>query len=147
MSTRTIAIRLKIPDNEAFTALSALQRLQIPVARLERSDLWVFETGKADGLLDSVKANETLFNPNKHELAVRDQNAPAAGEVWVEELGEDPGMRARLGGKVIPGVTSAKRFVAWRLFGADGAPLPVQGVQAAVNALLCNPAIERAVFS
>jgi hypothetical protein len=52
-----------------------------------------------------------------------------------------------LGGKVIPGVTSAKRFVAWRLFGADGAPLPAAGVQAAANALLCNPAIERAVFS
>ena len=147
MITQTIAVRLKIPDNEAFTALSALQRLNVPVERLERADLWVFSTEKADGLLESVKANETLFNPNKHELAVRQSDRPLPGEVWIEELGDDPGLRARLGGKIVPGVRSAKRYVAWRLFGAAGEPLEPAGVEAAATALLCNPAIERAVVS
>lgn len=147
MIAQTIAVRLKIPDNEAFTALSALQRLGVPVERVERADVWVFTAEKADGLLESVKANETLFNPNKHEVAVRPSDRPLPGEAWIEELGDDPGLRARLGGKIIPGVRSAKRYVAWRLFGADGAPLPVDGVQAAAAALLCNPAIERAVVS
>ncbi len=32
-----IAITLKIPDNEAYTALRALQRLGIDVARVQRS--------------------------------------------------------------------------------------------------------------
>ena len=147
MTTQTIAIRLKIPDNEAFTALSALRRLNVAVERLERADLWIFTAEKADGLLESVKANEALFNPNKHELLVRESDVPLPGEVWIEELGDDPGLRARLGGKIVPGVRSAKRYVAWRLLGAGGEPLATAAVEAAATALLCNPAIERAVVS
>ncbi len=37
---RTVAIRLKIPDNEAYTALTALRRLGVDVGRLERAEIW-----------------------------------------------------------------------------------------------------------
>ena len=141
-----VAIRLKIPDTEAFTALTALQRLKVPVTRLERADVWIFETDQAAAtLLAAVKHNETLFNPNKHELAQLATSRPCEGEVWIEELGEDPGLRARLGGKIIPGVRSAKRYVAWRLFGSDNRALEASAAAAAAEALLCNPAIERAL--
>ncbi|MBC5816490.1 MAG: hypothetical protein GIW97_08110 [Candidatus Eremiobacteraeota bacterium] len=148
MKTSALAIRLKIPDNEAFTALGALQRLEIGVTRLERADVWVFqaEDAHAGALLSAVRRNETLFNPNKHELAELEANRPRAGEVWIEELGEDPGLRARLGGKMIPGVRSAKRYVAWRLFGSDNAAVDPATARAAAEALLCNPAIERAIL-
>lgn len=148
MKTRSLAIRLKIPDNEAFTALSALQRLKIDVTRLERADVWVFqaEDGQDGGLVSAVKRNEMLFNPNKHELAELEANRPRTGEVWIEELGEDPGLRTRLGGKMIPGVRSAKRYVAWRLFGDDDTAVDSAAARAAAEALLCNPAIERAIL-
>jgi phosphoribosylformylglycinamidine (FGAM) synthase PurS component len=148
MKTTAIAVRLKIPDNEAFTALSALRRLEIAVSRVERADVWIFESEDAavEGLLAAIRANETLYNPNKHELAELAAARPRAGEVWVEEVGEDPGLRARLGGKIIPGVKDAKRYVGWRLFGSDDAPADTATAKAAAEALLCNPAIERAIL-
>ncbi|MDP9018676.1 MAG: hypothetical protein M3N19_10190 [Candidatus Eremiobacteraeota bacterium] len=147
MSTRTIAVRLKIPDNEAFTALSALKRLNVTVDRLERADIWVFETNEtaAASFAAAVRKNEIMFNPNKHELAELDTAAPRGGEVWIEEIGQDPAQRARLGGKTIPGVLSAKRFVGWRLFDAAGNPVDAVIARTAADVLLCNPAIERAL--
>jgi phosphoribosylformylglycinamidine (FGAM) synthase PurS component len=146
VKTRCVAIRLKIPDNEAFTALTTLQRLGVDIARLERADVWLFETDVQDGLLEAVQANETLFNPNKHELSELALGRPREGEVWVEEAGEDPGLRARLGGKMISGVRSAKRFSGWRLFAQNGAPAERSAVGSAAELLLCNPAIERALL-
>ena len=146
MNTRTIAVGLKIPDNAAFTALAALQRLNVRAARLERADVWVFETEQAgDQFIDAVKAHEALFNPNKHELVELPAAKPRKGEVWVEEIGEDPGLRALLGGKMIPGVLKAKRYTAWRLYTADGAPANPLTVTSAATLLLCNPAIERSI--
>ncbi|MDQ6929305.1 MAG: hypothetical protein M3126_01385 [Candidatus Eremiobacteraeota bacterium] len=147
MSEHVVAIRLKIPDNEAFTALGALQRLGIVVTRLERADIWIFQSDVTQAeLIASVKRNELLFNPNKHQLTVLEATAPRAGEVWVEELGLDPGLRARLGGKIVPGVRSAKRFAGWRLFDENNVPASAPVARSAADALLCNPAIER-VFS
>lgn len=148
MKTSVVAIRLKIPDNEAFTALSALRHLDITVARLERADVWIFESDDAggEGLLAAVRGNETLFNPNKHELAELETLCPREGEVWIEELGDDPGLRARLGGKIIPGVHSAKRYVGWRLYANDDLPADAATAKAAADVLLCNPAIERAIL-
>ncbi|GAC1391263.1 MAG: hypothetical protein NVSMB31_08620 [Vulcanimicrobiaceae bacterium] len=147
MSTRTIAIRLKIPDNEAFTALSALKRLHVTVDRLERAEVWVVETDEAAaaGLTAALRRNESLFNPNKHELAELEGPHPRAGEIWIEELGQDAGPRTQLGGKTIPGIRSAKRFVGWRLFDAAGAPVDAAVARTAADVLLCNPAIERAL--
>ena len=83
--TRAVAIGLKIPDNTAFTAAVALRGLGIAVERVERSEIWFFEDD-GSGLVDRVKADETIFNPNKHYVTVLDEPAPRSGEVWIEPL-------------------------------------------------------------
>ncbi|MBV8344322.1 MAG: hypothetical protein JO190_04910 [Candidatus Eremiobacteraeota bacterium] len=128
---RAVAISLKIPDNTAYTALVALRRLGVAVARVERSDVYFFEDG-ADrtALAARVAADEAIFNPNKHRLAVLDRGAPRRGEVWIEPLIASKG---------------APAAVAWRLLDEAGAPVERSVLAAAVERLLCNPAIDRAV--
>ncbi|HKU68979.1 MAG TPA: hypothetical protein VJP85_14495 [Candidatus Baltobacteraceae bacterium] len=140
MSRRTIAVKLKIPDNEAYTALTALRRLGIEAGRLERAEIWQFEdTGSASDFAQRVERNETLFNPNKHELQVLDADSPREGEAWIEQLdAQDAAVK-------IAGVTRARRYVGWRLFSQGHTPAGTQTVRAAVDQLLCNPAIERAI--
>jgi phosphoribosylformylglycinamidine (FGAM) synthase PurS component len=140
MSLRTVAIKLKIPDNEAYTALTALRRLGIDVARLERAEIWQLEDGGSDADFEQrVERNETLFNQNKHELQVLDSGRPREGEAWIEQLeAKDVSLR-------IAGVTRARRYVGWRLFTQGHTPAGAQIVRAAVDQLLCNPAIERAI--
>lgn len=143
--TRTIAISLKIPDNEAFTALIALQRLGVPLAKLERAVIWVFEdTAEAD-FLGRLACNEALFNPNKHLLRELTEGTPRAGETWIETLGGRDDIRSYLGAKPMLGIRSGKRFIAWRLFGEDGKPVGSAALGEATTKLLCNPAIERAL--
>ena len=138
MSRRAVAVRLKIPDNEARTALTALQRLGVNVARLERADVWVMDSNEAD-FIERFKANETLFNANKHELEVLAEPAPRTGETWIEELdAADVPVR-------MSGVSRARRFTAWRLYDEQKQPADAATVQDAAQALLCNPAIERAL--
>jgi phosphoribosylformylglycinamidine (FGAM) synthase PurS component len=140
--TRTVSIELKIPDNEAYTALTALRRLGVDVARLERAQIWQFEDGgDAADFAARVERNESLFNPNKHELQVLESAAPREGEVWIEELGAQ-----RIAVRV-PGVESARRYVCWRLFTRPHVAAPSGCVREAAEKLLCNPAIERAIYS
>jgi phosphoribosylformylglycinamidine (FGAM) synthase PurS component len=137
---RAVAIRLKIPDNEAYTALTALRRLGVEAARLERAVIWQFEDEGSDADISArVERNETLFNPNKHELQVLDQVHPRAGEAWIEELdAADQQVR-------IDGVKRARRYVGWRVFTDAHTPADAATLQAAIDRLLCNPAIERAL--
>lgn len=142
MSERIAAISLKIPDNTAFTTLTALRRLGVDVAKLERSDVWVVEdNGEASSFVERMERNETIFNPNKHRLAVLETAKPRAGEAWVATLRPET-----LGGKSIPGIAAAKRYVGWRMFDENGTPAGNDVIRAAVERLLCNPAIEEAVF-
>lgn len=137
--TRTVAIRLKIPDNEAYTALTALRRLGVNVARLERAEIWQLQDeGNGADFAARVERNESLFNPNKHELDVLSEDVPREGEAWIEEL--DAGETALR----VQGVPRGRRSVGWRLFSEGRTPASPQTVSAAVEALLCNPAIERA---
>ena len=140
MTTRTVAIRLKIPDNEAYTALTALRRLGVSVARLERADIWrLQDRGDEQDFVVRVERNETLFNPNKHELHLLEEGRPREGEVWIEQLdGSDQSVR-------IDGVSSGRRYVGWRLFSEGHTPSDSAAVHDAVDRLLCNPAIERAI--
>lgn len=140
MSRRTVAIRLKIPDNEAYTALTALRRLGVEATRLERAVIWQFDDEGTDtDFTARVESNETLFNPNKHELQVLEEQRPRAGEAWIEELGASE-IPVR-----IAGVKSARQYIGWRLFSDGHTPADAATVQAAVERLLCNPAIERAI--
>jgi len=140
MSTHAIAVSLKIPDNEARTALAALVRLGVRVEAVERADVWLIEfAGAPEHLLKLVRSNEVLFNPNKHALEVLTSLRPRAGEVWIEPL-DGSGS-----GKMISGIGAARRMVAWRMWSGNG-PAARETVQAAAQALLCNFAIERALF-
>lgn len=127
MSRRAVAISLKIPDNAAYTALVTLRRLGVDVARVERSEIVRLEGADPAALQAQVEGNESLYNPNKHRVTVLEDDAPRAGEVWIVQEDE-------------------RRPVAWRLYRAPGEAASREILTQAVERLLCNPAIERAIF-
>jgi hypothetical protein len=143
---RAISIALKIPDNSAYTALTALRRLGLDIGRVERADVWLFDDmGKEDSLAERVSRNETIFNPNKHELHVLGtfefrQAHPQPGEAWIRDL-EPQFVPLR-----IDGVQQGLHIVSWRLFSHGHEPADRQTVQSAVEQLLRNPAIEEALY-
>ncbi|HLX26086.1 MAG TPA: hypothetical protein VKR05_03775 [Candidatus Cybelea sp.] len=125
---RAVSITLKIPDNTAYTALVALRKLGVDVDRVERSEVYFFaDESDPASLVRHIEADETIFNPNKHRVRLLDEAIPRAGEVWIEAMG------------------APAPVVAWRLVAANGEPAAGATVDAAVERLLCNPAIERAV--
>lgn len=134
---RVVEVGFKIPDNTAYTALVALRRLGVAVARVERSLVYFFdEESDGDGLIARVETDETIFNPNTHRLNLRDAG-PSPGEVWIEPLPLEPGARR----------SRAMHAVAWRLFDNAGKPATHAVVQAAAERLLSNPAIDRVTLS
>lgn len=136
MKEKVVAIGLKIPDNSAYTAKVTLQRLGVDVQRVERSDIVRFENDEdAAELCARVERDESIFNPNKHRIAVLANPKPRPGEVWIETMGAESTV-ARM---------PAQRYVGWRLFTGDS-PASRATLDAAVQALLCNPAIERAIY-
>ncbi|MBC5829859.1 MAG: hypothetical protein GIW98_06655 [Candidatus Eremiobacteraeota bacterium] len=146
MNRWVFGIRLKIPDNEAYTALVALQRLDVPVRKIERMDVWDFESNSSyQELAKAVENNEALFNTNKHEIVPFSQARPRTGEVWIKKMDERPDVRRLFAGKAVAGSLSAHRYTGWRLFGESGKACDAAIVQLALERLLCNPAIERAI--
>jgi phosphoribosylformylglycinamidine (FGAM) synthase PurS component len=140
---RAVSITLKIPDNTAYTALVALRKLGVDVERIERSRIhFVDDENNAESLLRRMEADETVFNPNTQRIRLLDEMIPGAGEVWIEPLCHPE--------RVIPSGVEGRRgtqqpIVAWRLVAADGNPAEPGVLDAAIERLLCNPAIERAV--
>jgi hypothetical protein len=117
----SVAVTLKIPDNTAYTTLVTLRRLGIGLARIERAQI-------VRGMnVAQVESDESLYNPNKHRVVALETDAPRPGELWIVQ--DDP-----------------NRPVAWRLFSAPGVPASREILESAAERLLCNPAIERAVF-
>jgi hypothetical protein len=143
-------VSLTIPDNEAFTALETLDRLGVPVARVVRADIWLFDAdadadaGDAAGdLARTVASIETIHNPNKHRLAERESDRPASGEVWIAPRDEAP---VRLvAGRSIPGVLAIRRRTAWRLLDDSGRDVAPATLDRAVETFLCNPAFQVAI--
>ena len=143
MTRRAVAISLKIPDNEAYTALVALQRLGVEVERVERSAILLFDDeGDADALVARITRDETIFNPNKHRLSILDAAKPRWGEVWIEALEPFDSAQGKL-----PRSRTRRFATAWRLFGARGTPVKRPVLDMAIERLLCNPSIDRAVTS
>jgi hypothetical protein len=132
-----VAIGLKIPDNTAYTATVALRRLGVGVDRVERNEIWFFDDANDESLIARVTADETMFNPNKHRVTVLDEAAPRSGEVWIEPL-DRVTLSLSKGGE--------RAAIAWRLFDAHGAPMDRSALRAAIERLLCNPAIDRAIY-
>jgi hypothetical protein len=143
-ATRTFAVSLTIPDNEAFTALETLDRLGVPVARVVRADIWLFDADDGTGdLAGAIASNETIHNPNKHRLAERESDRPAPGEVWIASRDEAPA--SLVAGRSIPGVRAIRRRTAWRLLDDSGRDVAPAALDRAVETFLCNPAFQVAI--
>jgi hypothetical protein len=144
VTTRTFAVTLTIPDNEAFTAYETLGRLGIPVGKVVRSDIWQFEmdAGSAD-FARTIASIETIHNPNKHRLAERATDRPPAGEVWIAPRDETPA--TLVAGRAVAGVHVVRRRTAWRLLDDCGNDVSPGDLQRAVETFLCNPAFQVAI--
>jgi hypothetical protein len=131
MTRRAVSISLKIPDNTAYTALVALRKLGVDVGRVERSEVYFFgDESDPASLLRRIEADETIFNPNKHRICLLEEVTPGAGEVWIAPL---------------DATRDDATVIAWRLIAANGEPAGQSILESAIERLLCNPAIERAV--
>jgi hypothetical protein len=141
---RAYVVSLTIPDNEAYTALTALARLGLPVERAVRSDIWLVDVDEASAAaLDAlVPTIEGIFNPNKHRLEIRSAAMPRSGEVWITSRDERPAIT--IGGRIVDGVRAVTRCTAWRLLDANGADVPAAVLDRAVETFLCNPAFQEA---
>jgi hypothetical protein len=142
---RAYVVSLTIPDNEAYTALTALARLGLPVEVAKRSDVWIVALDPArvaaiDALIPTV---EGIFNPNKHRLEIRSDATPHAGEVWVMSRDERPAIT--IGGRIVEGVASARRCTAWQLLDARGDNVPPAVLERATEQFLSNPAFQKAI--
>ena len=143
-ATRTFAVTLTIPDNEAFTAYETLGRLGIAVARVVRADIWQFDVaGSASDLAGTVASIEAIHNPNKHRLAERPSDRPPPGEVWIAP--RDEGSVTTVAGRAIPGVRAIRRRTAWRLLDEAGRDVAPAELDRAVETFLCNPAFQVAI--
>jgi streptogramin lyase len=141
---RAYVVALTIPDNEAFTARSALTRLGLPVAEVRRADVWVANVDR-DRVADldaAVTTMETIFNPNKHRLDIRTVAVPQPGEVWVSAGEETPA--TTVAGRAIPGVHGILRRTAWRLLDEQGRDVAPEVLRRATAEFLCNPAFQKA---
>jgi hypothetical protein len=144
---RTVAISLKIPDNSAYTALTALRRIGLELGQVDRREIWQLEdAGVPETVAERVSANAAIFNPNKHRVAVLDHQYPENGEVWISTIGRHDEVREHLGGTGIDGVLHARRCIGWRLRDSHGNPVERATLAAAVEGLLCNPAVEEARY-
>jgi hypothetical protein len=142
---RAYVVTLTIPDNEAYTALTALARLGLPVESAVRSDVWIATVdGDAVAALDATIATfETVYNPNKHRLEVRSDARPRTGEVWITAGDETPAIT--LAGRTVAGVRGIVRRTAWRLLDAHGTDVPAAVLDRATDDFLCNPAFQKAI--
>lgn len=142
---RAYVITLTIPDNEAFTALTTLARIGLPVERAVRSDVWIatVEAGHAATLDQTITTIETIYNPNKHRLEVRSDARPRPGEVWITALDETPAIT--VAGRTVAGVRGIVRRTAWRLLDERGADVPAAVLERATETFLCNPAFQKAI--
>lgn len=142
---RAYVVTLTIPDNEAYTALTTLARIGLPVESVVRADVWIatVDTDRAGALDAEIETIETVFNPNKHRLEVRADAAPRPGEVWITARDETPAIT--IGGRAVRGVRGIVRRTSWRLLDADGANVPAGVLERATETFLCNPAFQRAV--
>lgn len=142
---RAYIVTLTIPDNEAFTALTTLARLGLPLETAVRFDIWIATLDPAAAAsLDAVVATiETIYNPNKHRLEVRADAAPRPGEVWITARDETPAIT--VAGRTVAGLRGIVRRTGWRLLDASGHDVPTDILAKATDLFLCNPAFQKAL--
>lgn len=142
---RAYVITLTIPDNEAFTALTTLARMGLPLDAAVRSDVWIatVDAAHAAALDAAIETIETIYNPNKHRLEIRTDARPRTGEVWITAHDETPAIT--VAGRTVAGVRGIVRRTAWRLLDASGTDVPAGVLDRATESFLCNPAFQKAI--
>ena len=142
---RAYVVTLKIPDNEAFTALTTLARMGLAVETAVRSDVWIasVDADRAAALDAAIGTIETIYNPNKHRLEIRTDALPRPGEVWITAHDETPTIT--VAGRTVAGVRGIVRRTAWRLLDEQGADVPAAVLDRATESFLCNPAFQKAI--
>ena len=142
---RAYVVSLTIPDNEAFTALTTLARMGLPIGHVQRADVWIarVDPERAPEVDAALATVETIFNPNKHRLEVRSDARPRPGEVWVMARDETPA--TAVGGRSVPGVSGIVRRTSWRLLDEYGHDVSAADRQRAIDGFLCNPAFQKAM--
>jgi phosphoribosylformylglycinamidine (FGAM) synthase PurS component len=143
-----IAIEPIIPDNTAFTVLTALHDLGYAKLRaVERADHVFLETSAESdprSLAAQVSRAEVLFNPNKHRMRIASEDGAATPGVEFEALVRDKDVEnGRLLGTLsstfgIKGLSTLERAVAWRLIEESGTASAYR-LDWACRALLANP--------
>jgi hypothetical protein len=142
---RAYVVTLTIPDNEAFTALTTLARMGLAVETAVRSDVWIasVDAEHAAALDGTITTIETVYNPNKHRLEVREDARPRSGEVWITAHDETPAIT--IAGRTVDGVRGIVRRTSWRLLDQHGADVPAAVLDRATESFLCNPAFQKAL--
>lgn len=143
-----LAIELIIPDNTAFTVLTALRQLGYSeLAGVERSEhifLTIADGASGDTVVKQLSRAEVLFNPNKHRMSYAPENArdiePPEFEALVRDKDEnnEPIRELLVTTFGVSSVIGLERAVGWRLHeGKDFAGH--DRLEWACKALLCNP--------
>jgi phosphoribosylformylglycinamidine (FGAM) synthase PurS component len=140
-----LAIDLTVPDNTAFTVLTALRGLGYrDLERVERSD--ILRLRLRDGAMSTedcaraITHAEVVFNPNKHRLSVAKIGEADQREAVVTEKDDDNSrlislLSARFG---VRGLEEMERATAWRLY-ETGASASEERLAWACSILLANP--------
>ncbi|MBV8667773.1 MAG: hypothetical protein JOZ28_01040 [Candidatus Eremiobacteraeota bacterium] len=148
-----VVIELIIPDNTAFTVLTALRHLGYAelqaVDRAEHIILTTDENAQPSELVAHLAQAEVVFNPNKHRLSYSVENGatstePAELEALVSDKDEDNSRLVRLLTTTfgVSGVRDIERAVGWRLRDTHG-PASRERLEWACRELLANRISQR----
>jgi phosphoribosylformylglycinamidine (FGAM) synthase PurS component len=139
------AVELTVPDNTAFTVLTALRELGYrDLERVERADLLRMRLHEGAMTVDecgrALMRAEVVFNPNKHRLTYAADGESGSFEAVVAEKDDDAsGLCDLLSGHFgVRGLEGVERAIAWRLYEKDGAA-PKKRLEWACRELLANP--------
>ena len=139
------AIELTVPDNTAFTVLTALRELGYrDLERVERAELLRLRVTDGAMTIDecgrALMRAEVVFNPNKHRLTYAAGGETGSFEAIVAEKDDDStGLSDLLSGHFgVRGLESVERATAWRLFDEGGAASKKR-LEWACRELLANP--------
>ena len=149
MATIDAAIELIIPDNTAFTVLTALRHLGYAnLTKVERSEhiiLSVTDDASPEHVMAQLARAEVLFNPNKHRMsyATPDESSaatPPQFEAIVRDKDENNDrLVALLSGTFgMASLRGLSRAVGWRLYD-EGGPATRERFEWACRTLLANP--------
>jgi len=145
MPTVEIAVESSVPDNTAFTVLTALRELGYgDLERVERSTVYALKLAgrsmPAAECAQALKRAEVVFNPNIQRLAyVSGSNAGDPEAVVSDKEDQTESLCTLLVDRFgVRGLERVERATAWRLYDRAG-PANAKRLDWACEILLANP--------